>query len=412
MTHNFVTLDSTAFLNILGQRVIFVFGYYISMTGVFEAGVLYLHWKNAVELQDPFEDFAKLCAYPWLSKGMLGPSEWLASNAPISVHATANHLLLLIGPQSPRSYLDFDMMQPTCLRHPSASKVSISQFGPSWCHHVQRAEAMLNGMFGCGGATSSTSPAQAAPSSNLPRALQIAANRAKMAAAPLLAAGTTPAPSTGGMAGMTGMTGMAGMAGMAGMGTVPSLSEVDMDSMASMMNMATVALAAGSPQSLPKIPLPVPVGKAPTLAAASPAVSPFVPPGRVMKETNNTPRSKEELPTSTTVKVTDDEGKLSLDEMVKKVGEKVNKAGGLTAIGYGAAKGKPYVRGRPKANSVIADDYREGPYSRGKGKGDSGNVPWTWGWSWFARVGRGQDSILVKVGPFSAGSCMIPFWGT
>ena len=71
---------------------------------------------------------------------------------------------------------------------------------------------MLNGMFGCGGATSSTSPAQAAPSSNLPRALQIAANRAKMAAAPLLAAGTTPAPSTGGMAGMTGMAGMAGMA--------------------------------------------------------------------------------------------------------------------------------------------------------------------------------------------------------
>lgn len=215
---------------------------------------------------------------------------------------------------------------------------------------------MFNGMFGCGGATSSTSPVQAAPSSNLPKALQIAANRAKMAAAPLLAAGTTP-PSTG-----------------MGMGTVPSLSEVDMDSMASMMSMATMALAAGNPQS-PTIPLPV--GKAPTMAAASPAMSPFVPPGRVIKETNTTTGSKEELPTSTTVKVTDDEGKLSLDEMVKKVGEKVNKAGGLTAIGYGAAKGKPYVRGRPKANSVIADDYREGPYSRGKGKGDSGNVPWT-----------------------------------
>eukprot|EP00435_Cladocopium_sp_Y103_P076031 s50_g73.t1 len=215
-------------------------------------------------------------------------------------------------------------------------------------------------MFGCGGATSSTSPAQAAPSSNLPKALQIAANRAKMAAAPLLAAGTTPASVPLSTAGM-------------GMGTVPSLSEVDMDSMASMMNMATMALAAGNSQSLPKIPLPLPVGKAPTLAAASPASSPFVPPGRVMKETNNTTGSKEELPTSTTVKVTDDEGKLSLDEMVKKVGEKVNKAGGLTAIGYGAAKGKPYVRGRPKANSVIADDYREGPYSRGKGKGDSGN---------------------------------------
>lgn len=211
---------------------------------------------------------------------------------------------------------------------------------------------MFNGMFGCGGATSSTSPAQAAPSSNLPKALQIAANRAKMAAAPLLAAGTTPPLSTG-----------------MGMGTVPSLSEVDMDSMASMMSMATMALAAGNPQS-PKIPLPV--GKAPTMAAASPAMSPFVPPGRVIKETNNTTGSKEELPTSTTVKVTDDEGKLSLDEMVKKVGEKVNKAGGLTAIGYGAAKGKPYVRGRPKANSVIADDYREGPYSRAFSPGGTG----------------------------------------
>ena len=224
---------------------------------------------------------------------------------------------------------------------------------------------MFNGMFGCGGATSSTSP----PSSNLPRALQIAANRAKLAAAPLLAAGTSPAAPAAPAAPSTGM-------GTMGTGTVPSLSEVDMDSMASMMSMATMALAAGNPQS-PKIPLPLPVGKAPTLAAAPAAVSPFVPPGRVIKETNHTTGSKEELPTSTTVKVTDDEGKLSLDEMVKKVGEKVNKAGGLTAIGYGAAKGKPYVRGRPQANSVIADDYREGPYSRGKGKGDSGNDPWT-----------------------------------
>ena len=211
-------------------------------------------------------------------------------------------------------------------------------------------------MFGCGGACSSSSPfgfgkgsptgATPSPPSNLPKALQIAANRAKMAAAPLLAA-----PASGGSA--------------------PSLSEVDMDSMASMMNMATMALAAGN-SNLPKIPMPLPVGKAPAKPTVLASPAGFVPPGRVDRRPEETePVSKDGLPTSTTVKVTDDEGKLSLDEMVKRVGEKVNKAGGLTAIGYGAAKGKPYVRGRPQANSVISDDYREGPYSRGKGKGDS-----------------------------------------
>jgi len=211
------------------------------------------------------------------------------------------------------------------------------------------------GMFGCGGATSSTfgfgvgkgTGTSTTGASNLPKALQIAANRAKMSAPMLNSNVASPASP----------------------GTIPSLSEVDMDSMASMMNMAAMALAAGN-SNAPKIPMPLPVGKT---APKSPSA--FVPPGRVVKE-KDTPEPQEELPTSTDVKVSDLEGdrQLSLDEMVKRVGEKVNMAGGLTAIGYGAAKGKPYVRGRPKANSVIADDYREGPYTApampGKGKGN------------------------------------------
>lgn len=88
-----------------------------------------------------------------------------------------------------------------------------------------------------------------------------------------------------------------------------------MDSMASMMSMATMALAGGSSGSLPKIPLPV--GKPVTPGVA--AQPTFVPPGRVEK-TPDAPKPKEELPTSTGVKVSDDEGKLSLDELVKKVG--------------------------------------------------------------------------------------------
>lgn len=242
------------------------------------------------------------------------------------------------------------------------------------------------GMFGCGGATSSTfgfgvgkgTGTSTTGASNLPKALQIAANRAKMSAPMLNSNVASPASP----------------------GTIPSLSEVDMDSMASMMNMAAMALAAGNSDA-PKIPMPLPVGKA---APKSPSA--FVPPGRVVKEKDTPEPQKEELPTSTDVKVSDLEGdrQLSLDEMVKRVGEKVNMAGGLTAIGYGAAKGKPYVRGRPKANSVIADDYREGPYTApampGKGKGNDAKAGTEMDMSRRFRGGLMIGKIFEHLSPF------------
>ena len=95
---------------------------------------------------------------------------------------------------------------------------------------------------------------------------------------------------------------------------------------------------------------------------------------------------------------------------MKKVGEKVNKAGGLQAIGYGARAGKPYVRGRP--DDVVANEYRKSPYGpiRGNDKKVAKGVGWLqvcrFGgfctFSWGGEVSHGHIGVRYRSGENSA----------
>lgn len=119
-------------------------------------------------------------------------------------------------------------------------------------------------------------------------------------------------------------------------------------------------LPAGLMGAIPgRVPTTVPP-KSSMPVAVLPKAAGAVPPGAALLAASSKKNKEDEVPVTSEVKVaekTDDGRTLSLDEMIKKAGEKVNKAGGLQAIGYGAARGRPYFRGRP--DDVIAHPYRK-----------------------------------------------------
>eukprot|EP00913_Durusdinium_trenchii_P023492 g22070.t1 len=131
--------------------------------------------------------------------------------------------------------------------------------------------------------------------------------------------------------------------------------------------------AASRPKALPMPTLPAALSAALPAAPTMPTMPSLeLPSDRTERLPPNMAMPKPALPSviPSIPGIPEGDKTLSLDEMVKKVGEKVNKAGGLQAIGYGARAGKPYVRGRP--DDVVANEYRKSPYGpiRGNDKKD------------------------------------------